>query len=108
MFLHLAKKVSQKSSHHQHHHAAFVVVGGKIQAIGYNTNGGSTHAEVKALQQMWPNKRAGVKVYSFRWRKSGTLGMAKPCPKCESYMRDCGVKVVYYSTSDGQIAKMKL
>lgn len=106
MFQHLAQKISKKSSHHQHHHAAFVVVGGKIQSIGYNI--GDTHAEVKALQQLWPNKRHGVKVYSFRWRKNGTMGMAKPCIHCEKYMRDAGVKVVYYSDSNGQIQKMKL
>lgn len=106
MFEHLAIKISKKSSHHQHHHAAFVIVGGRIQSIGYNV--GNTHAEIKALQQLWPSKRLGTKVYSFRWRKNGTMGMAKPCAKCESYMKAAGVKIVFYSDSEGQIQKMKL
>lgn len=107
MFLALAKKIcNTKSTHHQHRHAAFVIVGGKIQSIGYNC--GTTHAEVKALSQLWPNKRQGVKVYSFRWRKDGTLGNAKPCSECEKFLVANGVKVVYYSDADGDIQKMKL
>jgi deoxycytidylate deaminase len=77
-----------------------------MQAIAHNFN--DHHAEVNALQQLWPSKRVGTKVYSFRWRRDGTLGMAKPCPKCEKYMRDNGVKIVFYSDNTGQIKKMKL
>lgn len=106
MFLELSKKIAKKSTHHQHSHASFVVVGGSIQSMGYNC--GTTHAEEKALKQLWPNKRAGVTVYSFRWRKDGSLGMAKPCPKCETFMRDAGVKKVYYSDNNGVVHMMKL
>ena len=106
MNLNTAKKVCQKSDNIQHFHSAFVVVGGRIQAIGYNV--GDTHAEIKALQQLWPSKRRGVKVYSLRFRKGGTWGMAKPCPACEAYMKTNGVKTVFYTDRDGQLVKMKL
>jgi len=104
--LNTAKKVCKKSDNVQHFHGSFVVVGGRIQAIGYNV--GDTHAEIKALQQLWPDKRRGVKVYSMRFRKDGTFGMAKPCPACESYMRANGVKTVFYTDVTGKLVKMKL
>ena len=106
MNLNHALRLTQKSRHKQHHHAAFVVAGGKIQSVGYNV--GKTHAEVKALKQLWPNKRKGTKVYSMRWTKGGKWGMSKPCPRCEAYMREAGVKVVYYVDLDGQMQRIRL
>lgn len=104
----LARRISAGSTHRQHHHACLVLVGGALQAVGTNTNGGGTHAEVNALSQLWPNKRRGAKVYSLRWLKSGKLGMAKPCENCEQFLRESGVKTVYYSDRDGSIKRMKL
>lgn len=101
----LAMKLCQKSTQIQHHHASFVVVGGKIQSMSFNQNG--IHAEVRALKQLWPNKRKGVKVYSMRFTKGGRWGLAKPCPDCEKYMREFGVKVCYYTGIDGKMVKMK-
>lgn len=100
------RKLSMGSNHPLHHHVVFAVKGGAVVAVGVNNN--YRHAEVVALSQLWPNKRKGVKVYSFRWLKSGRLGQAKPCEDCEKYLRKNGVKTVYYSDSVGQIQKMKL
>lgn len=102
----VALKLCAKSGHHQHHHAAIVVSGGAIVAMGYNH--GDTHAEVHALSKLWPNKRKNVKVYSMRFRKNGTWAMAKPCKNCENFLRDNGVKTVYYTDEAGLMVKMKL
>jgi hypothetical protein len=34
--------------------------------------------------------------------------MAKPCEDCEQFMREAGVKVVYYSVNNGGMERMKL
>lgn len=101
-----AIKTCQKSNHKQHRHAAFVVSGGAIVAFKSNFN--KVHAEVRALECLWPSMRKGTKVYSIRFRKDGTFGNAKPCPKCEEYLRQNGVKTVFYTNTEGRLQKMKL
>jgi deoxycytidylate deaminase len=106
MFRSLAKSLCLKSDHRQHHHAAIVTIGGAIKSVGFNK--GEIHAEFQALDKIWPNERKGARVYSFRLRKDGTWSTAKPCPKCEQYLRDNGVKIVYYTNAVGVLVKMKL
>jgi deoxycytidylate deaminase len=105
-FDNLALRLCKRSTHRQHAHAAVVVSGGAIVAMGSNI--GNIHAEVHALKQLWPDHRANTKVYSFRFTKSGSWAMAKPCPKCEAYMRANGVKVVYYTDRTGKLVRFKL
>lgn len=102
----IAKKICGKSDHRQHHHSTLIVSGGGVIAVGYNK--GEIHSEVTALKKLRPLLRQGVTIYNFRFRKGGTFGISKPCPKCEQYLRDNGVKVVYYTDTDGEIKKMKL
>lgn len=90
----------------QHKHAVVVEKGGAILSCGYNV--GWNHAEKKALGKLWPDKRRGVTVWSLRVSNSGRFLMAKPCPRCEEYLRANGVKEVLYSTSDGSITRMRL
>ncbi len=106
MFLSLAKKLCSKSGHHQHHHGVIVVVGGAIQSTGFNQS--VIHAEVQALRKMWPSERKKAKVFSYRFGNNGKWTMAKPCANCEKYLRDNGVKVVYYTNFNGELEKMKL
>lgn len=102
----MAIKLCQKSHHHQHHHGAIVVAGGAIKAVGYNH--GQIHAEIHALKKLWPSERKNVKLYSLRFSKGGKWAMAKPCANCEKFLREAGVKVVYYTTESGNMEKMKL
>jgi deoxycytidylate deaminase len=106
MFLELAKRLCKKSTHKQHHHACVVTIGGAIVAVGYNHE--TTHAEINALKKLWPNHRKNVKLYSFRFSKGGKWAMAKPCIRCEKFIRDSGVKIVYYTDKDGNLERMKL
>lgn len=103
--LRLAKKECARSEHHIFKHAAFVIKGGSIVSSGYNH--GHTHAEYHALNKLWPNKRKNVIIWSIRLTRTGKVSNAKPCPKCEKYLRENGVKTVFYSTTDGEIKKMK-
>src|SRR4051812_35856028 len=102
----LALKLCQKSNHVQHHHATIITQGGAIVAMGYNH--GETHSETNALKKLWPSHRKGVKVYNFRFTKSGKWSMSKPCPNCEKFLRDNGVKVVYYTDNTGELVKMRM
>lgn len=88
-------------------HGAAVVRGGALLAVGHNGRG--CHAEIDALEKLSPEDRVGCTVYSVRVARTMThAGMAKPCPNCEAYMREYGVKKVYYSTPTGEIDMMRL
>ena len=88
------------------HHVAVVMRGGVILAMECNRVG--HHAEIRALEQLWPSDRQGVKVLSLRFTSSRqVLTSAKPCSECESYMRRYGVKKVVYSNEDGTLTTVK-
>lgn len=61
------------------------------------------HAEVAALVQIenedidWRK----VEVFVYRLRRDQPYGMAAPCPACRQYMKDLGVRRVWYTTQDG-------
>lgn len=101
-----ATALAAKSKHACHKHAAIVVRGGAI--VSFAVNHHEMHAEVAALKKLWPSERRGTKVYSLRLRRSGTLGLAKPCTECEEFMSKNGVKQVFYTNKDGTWSKMKL
>lgn len=57
------------------------------------------HAEIMAIHRI---KHLGidwskVELYIYRNHKDGTLVYAKPCKACENYIRDMGIKKVYYT-----------
>lgn len=106
MSIRLAKLLAQNSNHDSYWHGAVAMRGGCVVGIGYNH--GEKHAEEMALQNIWPNKRKGVKVISVRITRTGRMSMAKPCPKCEAYMKQHGVKSVLWSNHDGKLETTKL
>jgi len=95
-----------KSNHKVFKHVAVVIRGGAIVSVA--TNHDTTHAEIAALNKCWPSERKGTKMWSIRVTRGGKLSMAKPCANCERYMRESGVKTVFYTTTSGTIEKMKL
>lgn len=102
----IAKQIASRSTNPDYKHAAIVLRGGALVSTGYNHD--DRHAEVVALSDLWPNKRHGTKLWSLRYTRTGRLAMAKPCIRCEEFLRSCGVRVVYYSNSDGLIEVLKL
>lgn len=102
----ILRKIAAESNHSSFCHVAVVMRGGVILAM--ECNQASHHAEVRALEQLWPSERSGVKVLSLRFTSSKqTLTSAKPCSECEAYMRRYGVKKVVYSNRDGTISTAK-
>ena len=67
----------------------------------------SLHAEIAALA---PLRNADidwnrVNVYIFRIRKDTPHhgGLARPCKSCMAYLKDLGIKNIYYSTEYGYV-----
>lgn len=102
----VALKLAKKARHKTHHHACLIYRGGALVAMGVNHD--TVHAEVAALNSLWPSERRGTKVISIRMTRAGKLSMAKPCEACEAYLRENGVKLVLYSTREGNMERMKL
>lgn len=112
--MNIAKKLASKSQHKQHHHACIITKGGKIIATGYNHR--FMHAEVDALRKMdtrfWRTRKKskGLTLYSFRWRKGGGFGNARPCAQCRLWIDSTtwGYKIdtVYYTNDKGQLVKL--
>ena len=94
------------AGHHQHHHVAILTKGGSVIAIGVNR--GTRHAEDSVLRKVWPNRRRGLVLWSFRLTKTGKLAQAKPCSKCQKMLLCNGITKVVYSDSKGLIQTMRL
>lgn len=101
--LRLARRVAAKSTH-RFQHSALVFRGGALVSFGYNHDG--RHAEVVALSKLWPSNRDGVTLFSLRFLRDGSLGLAKPCRACQTYLKKYGVGRVYYSETEGIIVRL--
>lgn len=64
---------------------------------------GLLHAETDALIPLIKNDvdLTGASIYVFRKMKDGTIGMSRPCPRCMSVIKKCGIKYINYTTKDG-------
>lgn len=63
---------------------------------------GMLHAEVAALLSV-VNKvdLTGATIYVYRENMLGDIAMCRPCKGCMSFIRACGIKKIYYTTSEG-------
>ena len=117
-----AKAVSKMSDHPQHKIGCVVINKHTIISSGYNSRSkchplqakidtkrfgvecrGCIHSETSALL---PLIRDGIdltkaSIYIYREHKNGTSAIARPCPGCESLIRACGIKKVFYSIENG-------
>lgn len=65
------------------------------------------HAELMALNKIkyLDIDFSKVHVYTYRERKNGELGLARPCPSCMALIKDMGVKNIHYTTDCGFAAE---
>lgn len=79
----------------------------RIVSAGYNRafcvgeSVQSDCAEVLAIKKAPSQLLDGADLLVCRVRSSGTFGMAKPCPRCQSLIEKVGIRKVLYSTPDG-------
>jgi len=104
-------------------HCAIVAQGSKILGVGYNRHGWSSkqkgkycarkqnsamcsvHAEVDALLKVASKEDIkGSTVYVVRINRKNELAMSKPCPMCETILREHGVKRAFFSVSEDENA----
>lgn len=125
-FFRLARNASLNSNFRQHHLGAVAIYRGNVLAIGYNSKKtspiqkkynkarikfdveasyatNSLHAEIACLTKIKYLDIDFSKVYLFIYRehKNGQKALAKPCPACTKYIKDMGIKDVYYTTESG-------
>ena len=64
------------------------------------------HAEGDALIKALKTRKSLKGAYIVVYRTKGNL--AKPCPCCESMLREAGIEKVYYTCGDNQLKEMIL
>lgn len=65
----------------------------------------SQHAEVVAVMKA---RGEGDTLVVVRIAKNGSLTCSMPCRKCMEFMKDHGIKTVFYSDWNGEIKEMRL
>lgn len=115
-----ARGISEMSDH-RCKIGCVVVRGHKIVSSGHNSShkthalqtkvdkeffgcecAGYLHAETDALLPLIRNKVDLTSASIYIYRKMGDgVGMARPCPRCMSLIKRCGIKQINYTTTDG-------
>ncbi len=71
-------------------------------------NAGHKHAEIDALLPLIRQHidLSAATLYVYRKNGLGKLAMSRPCPRCMSVIKECGIKKVKYTTPDGYAAEL--
>ena len=126
-YLNCAKQISTQSNH-RYKIGCVVVSGHRIISSGCNSDtktmpiqakldsehfncecAGKVHAETEALLYFIRHHISlnGATLYTYRERKDGTYGCARPCHRCMQLIKLVGIRKIVYTTNDG-VAKEKL
>lgn len=100
-FFSICHRLASKSHHSRFHHGS-VVVHRRSAIIGRGYNRQNSHAEVNAVKSidkyyLYDN----LAVYVCRVNSQGGFMNSKPCSRCMEFMKDNGVRRVYFSDSNG-------
>lgn len=61
----------------------------------------SLHAELSCFINAGDNVDLnGASIYVYRETKDGKPAMSRPCEHCMEFLKDAGIKTIYYSTSE--------
>lgn len=119
-FLRIAKKEASKSDAHQQM-SALIIYKGKIISCAHNSLKSnpiqykinkdsiySTHAEVAAISRILGARKdidwSKAKLLVYRKRRDQEYGLAKPCPICSRLINQMGIKHLYYTCNEGDVA----
>jgi deoxycytidylate deaminase len=135
-YINIAKEVAKLSNYPKYHLGCIAVYNNTIISSGYNSNKShplqdrlsqkyhpdynnpqfvsKLHAEISCLSKIYKNKKikwCKVKLYIARINDSEnhddkTL-LAKPCIVCMNFIKNIGIKEVYYTTNDDNIPYKK-
>lgn len=80
----------------------------RYNCLRFNTNStkyfaAKGHAEILALTKIkyLDIDFSKVKIFVYRETKNGKLAMARPCPSCMGFIKELGIKKIYYTTDCG-------
>ena len=122
-YFEICKSVSKLSDFPRQHLGAICVYRKQILSVGtnqtkshtlqaiYNSHRGfdgfeynsSIHAEIDALSKIryMDVDFSKVRLYIYRETANGELAMARPCRACMGFIRDMGIREIWYSTDSG-------
>lgn len=110
-FFRLARNESLKTNH-RIKVGAVLVRHGKPISVGRNIPNKShalirrysrfqmIHAEIDCMVGIDRHLLNGSTMYVYREHSDGTVAMSKPCPICEMFLRNYGVKKVFYTVEN--------
>lgn len=58
------------------------------------------HAEVRAILTCSVGDLSGATIYVYRERKDGTIGISRPCNRCYNFIKEKGIKKIYYTINE--------
>lgn len=122
----IAKEARNASDWKGPHLGSVISYKNKILSIGWNTSKetplqkkfnkyrtfdesvykNSEHAEMRAIRTLLHDYDikeidfSRVSIFIYRDKKTGCLGLAKPCPACEMAIRSLGIKNIFYTGED--------
>lgn len=117
-WLNTALRLTKQSDHWPYKMACVLVKGGSLVSRGVNkpgsgeakdkryTLGRGIHSELAAV--LAASNPKGCTAYVAGLSKADNLICSKPCPLCESVLREAGVVDVYYYDQAGNICRMIL
>lgn len=65
------------------------------------------HAEVRAIINCDVKDLKGATLYVYRERKDGTIGLSRPCNRCYKFIKNKGIKKVYFTINDPPYYQME-
>ena len=82
-------------------HCKSIIIGSDFNETSNTIH--SVHAEIDCISkiQYMDIRWDKVKVFVYREMLDGSIGMARPCPACMAYIKDMGIRNIYYTTNNG-------
>lgn len=109
-FFELCERLSYKSNHGKFRIGAIIVEKSRVIGVGFNQVKTSPysghkfnmrHAEFNAILNTHREDLSGCELYVFRRGFDNKVRISKPCGSCHKFLKQMGIKKVYYSINDG-------
>lgn len=106
----------------RHKHFSFIVKRNKILSVGYNLSFtthplshkygyrfSNIHSEMKAILDFPypPTYLRDCTLINIRIMADGSVGLSKPCSKCQKLLKDFSITNIYYSVNGSRFEKYK-
>lgn len=103
---------AKKSTFLPHRVGAVITKGHRVLSTGYNSRQASgilgtctRHAEASAILKLLKEKRlndlVGATLYVTRFKRSGVVGLAKPCQECQQLIKSVGISTICFTDNFG-------